>query len=317
MPIIPSTFSSWISNPHLQTILPNVFRKIRLQKPRQEEIYTPDNDFLELDWYDHPQSDRLVILSHGLEGNSRRRYMRGMAKHFYGHGYHVLAWNFRSCGSRMNKALRFYHSGDTDDIRTIIQHALVQGRYQSIYLIGFSMGGNISLKYLGEEGQGLDPRVKAAATFSVPVDLVGSSRVLSKWWNAFYMRRFIRSLRKKIKEKSAFYPDQLDLDRYDDIYSFKGFDNKYTAPLHGFKDAFDYWQRSSSLPYLDKIKVPILIINALNDSFLSPSCFPFELAEGSENIHLETPRTGGHVGFYSTESVYYTEKRALEFLNQW
>lgn len=316
MPLIESSYTSFFSNGHFQTILPNIFRKVRFIPPRVEEIDTPDGDFLELDWYENADSQKLVILSHGLEGNSRRRYMLGMAKYLYHNGYNVLAWNFRSCGSRLNRALRFYHSGDTEDISTIINHALQTKNFESVYLIGFSMGGNISLKYLGEKADALDSRIKAAVGFSVPVDLIGSSKVLAKWWNAFYMRRFIKSLKKKVHEKSKLYPEHLSSEGFDNIYSFKGFDNKYTAPIHGFKDAFDYWEQSSSKQYLDKITVPILIVNALNDTFLSESCFPYELAKNSSLIHLETPKTGGHVGFFSWKDIYWTERRALEFIKK-
>lgn len=122
--------------------------------------------------------------------------------------------------------------------------------------------------------------------------------------------------KKKIHEKSQLYPEHLDTEGYDNIYSFKGFDNKYTAPIHGFKDAFDYWEKSSSKQYLDKIIVPVLIVNALNDTFLSESCFPYELAKDSPLIHLETPKTGGHVGFFSWKDIYWTERRALEFIKK-
>jgi predicted alpha/beta-fold hydrolase len=294
MPVLISSFDSFVKNGHLHTILPNLLRRVILRKPRQEEIETPDDDFLELDWYDLPESNKLVILSHGLEGNSRRRYMKGM-----------------------NKQLRFYHSGDTEDLDTIIRYALSKHIYASIYLIGFSMGGNISLKYLGEKGEELDPKIKAAVTFSVPLDLIGSSRLLSKWWNRFYMRRFLKSLRKKVEAKAPKYPEMLNLESFDAIKSFKGFDNQFTAPIHGFRDAFDYWKKSSSLHYLENIKIPVLIVNAQNDSFLSPSCFPFELAEKSALIHFEAPHSGGHVGFWSLDSVFWTEKRAVEFLNSY
>lgn len=314
MPVLTSTYDSFIKNGHLQTILPNIIRRVVLQRPRQEEIETPDDDFLELDWYDHADSDKLVILSHGLEGNSRRRYMKGMAKYMLENGFNVLAWNYRSCGSKINKQLRFYHSGDTEDIDTIVRYALSKNFFRSIYLIGFSMGGNITLKYLGEQGERISPTIKAAVAFSVPIDLVGSSRLLSKWWNRFYMRRFLKSLRKKVEAKAPLYPDRLSLEQYDAIKSFKGFDNQFTAPIHGFRDAFDYWKKSSSLHYLEHIQIPVLIVNALNDSFLSPSCFPYEIAEKKSNIYLETPQSGGHVGFWSLDSVFWTEKRAAEFI---
>jgi predicted alpha/beta-fold hydrolase len=314
MPVLTSSYDSFIKNGHLQTILPNILRRVDLHKPRREEIETPDDDFLELDWYDAKDSRKLVILSHGLEGNSRRRYMKGMAKYMHSNGYNVLAWNYRSCGTRINQQLRFYHSGDTEDLDTIVRYALSKSLFDSIYLIGFSMGGNISLKYLGEKRESLDSRIKAAVTFSVPLDLIGSSRLLSKWWNRFYMRRFLKSLRKKVEAKVLQYPDKLSLENFDTIKSFKGFDNQFTAPIHGFRDAFDYWKKSSSLYYLEHIKVPVLIVNAQNDSFLSPTCFPYELAEKSTLIHFEAPVSGGHVGFWSWSSVFWTEKRAWEFL---
>lgn len=315
MPIVASSFRSYLKNPHLQTIFPNIWREVRFITPRVEVINTPDDDFLELDWYDRPDSDEIVVLSHGLEGNSRRRYMRGMAKHFYTQGgMNVLAWNYRSCGTKINRALRFYHSGDTEDLSTILEYIYAHTSFKKIYLIGFSMGGNISLKYLGEQGESLNPKIQSAVCFSVPLDLTGSSKVLSKWWNRFYMRRFIRSLKKKIHLKSLLYPDKLSLDGFDKIYSFKGIDNNYTAPLHGFKNAQDYWHQSSAIHYLDKIRIPVLIVNAQNDSFLSPSCFPYELASESQYIYLETPKTGGHVGFFGVEDVYWTERRALEFI---
>ncbi len=314
MPLVDSKYNSFLSNGHFQTILPNIYRKIEFFLPEVEEINTPDGDFLELDWYINPNSDKIAVLSHGLEGNSRRKYMRGMAKHLFENGYNVLCWNYRSCGTRMNKALRFYHSGDTEDIHTIIQHIESKKLFQSIYLIGFSMGGNISLKYLGEQGKNLSTLIKGAVTISVPLDLVGSSKVLAKWWNSLYMKRFIKSLKKKIEEKSPHYPEYLSLDDYDKIHSFKGFDNKYTAPIHGYNDAFDYWEKSSSKQFLNKITIPTLIINALNDTFLSESCYPYDIAKQSQFIFLETPKTGGHVGFWTIESVYFTERRAVEFL---
>lgn len=314
MPILNSTYASFITNGHLQTILPNLFRRVEWMRPRREEINTPDDDFLELDWYEQPNNDRLVILLHGLEGNSRRRYIKGMGRHLHNRGYNVLAWSYRSCGSRMNKQLRFYHSGDTEDIATIVQYVLSLEKYQSIYFVGFSMGGNIVLKYLGECGDTVSPYIKAAATFSVPLDLVGSSKVLSKWWNRIYLRRFLRTLKKKVEQKQPQYPEILTLDGYDQIKSFKGFDNKYTAPIHGFRDAFDYWEKSSSKNLLPYIKVPVLIVNAKNDTFLSDSCYPYDIAEQSEYIFLETPQTGGHVGFWTLDDTYWTERRAEEFL---
>lgn len=315
MPVLKSTFRSKIPG-HLTTILPSLFRKVSYQEPRIETIATPDNDFLELDWYDSDKSEDLVIISHGLEGNTRRAYIRGMTRHLHQDGYHVLAWNYRSCGTKINNALRFYHSGDTEDIGTIIDHCIRLQKYRSIVLVGFSMGGNVSLKYLGERSKNLDPIVRGCVAISAPIDLVGSSRILGQWQNKIYMKRFIRSLHKKVLAKSKHYPDQLSAEGYSQVKNFEDFDNRYTAPIHHFRDALDYWTKSSSLPYLEKIEVPTLILNALDDSFLSASCYPYDLAQSSKNIFLETPRSGGHVGFFSLDETYYTERRTLEFIKK-
>lgn len=208
MPLIASKYKGFIflKNGHLQTILPNLFRKINFLSPETEEIDTPDHDFLELDWY-RQGSKKLVILSHGLEGNSRRTYILGMAKVFYNHGYDALAWNFRSCGSKVNKQLRFYHSGVSDDLNTVIEHVLENyPHYESITLIGFSMGGNITLKYLGEKANHVSDKIKCAAVFSVPVDLASSSKRMGKAENKLYMARFIRKLKQKVIAKAPFFP---------------------------------------------------------------------------------------------------------------
>lgn len=313
MPIIDSNYTPWITNGHLQTILPNLFRKIKLQVPRTEEIATPDDDFLELDWYDFPSSKKLVIISHGLEGNSRRAYVRGMARQMLQCGYNVLAWNFRSCGTRMNRQLRFYHSGDTADIGTVIDYCLGLNKYDSISLIGFSMGGNITLKYLGEKNSTVSPYIKSAAAISVPIDLVGSSIRLAEKENQLYMIRFMRKLKRKVVLKSVFFPELANI-QLSSASSFEEFDNLLTAPIHGFRDARDYWERASSKPYLENIKVPTLLLNALNDSFLSPSCYPYDIAKSNDYLYLETPATGGHVGFWTMRNTYWSEKRVSSFI---
>lgn len=312
MPNILSEYKSIISNGHLQTILPNLFRKIKFILPREIEISTPDGDFLQLDSYE-TTSAKLVIISHGLEGNSRRAYVRGMARNFYNQGYNVLAWNCRTCGSKMNNTMKLYHSGVSYDLKTVIEYAISLNIYTEISLIGFSMGGNITLKYLGEEADRTPTIIKNAVAISVPVDLAGSCDEMMKPKNKIYMKRFISKLGKKLKRKAEQFPGQFTFENYDKIKNFKDFDDRYTAPYNGFSSAEDYWARASSLPYLNKIKIPTLIIQAKNDSFLSSSCYPILIAEESEFLHLEIPNGGGHVGFWSMSQTYWHEERALEF----
>jgi predicted alpha/beta-fold hydrolase len=296
----------FLFNKHLETIYPALFRKIELPQFIRERISTPDDDFLDLDWIRNG-SDKLVIISHGLEGNSQRPYMKGMAKAFSTNNYDVLAWSYRGCGDEMNRQLRFYHSGATDDLDVVIKHAAKQ--YTTIFLVGFSLGGNITLKYLGEN-QGI---VKGAAVFSVPLNLRSSCEKISTPANRIYAYRFLRSLKKKVIAKSRVMAG-IDVTGIDEISTLKDFDDRYTAPLHGFKDAFHYYASCSSLYVLKDISVPTLIVNAKNDPFLSPDCYPTDI--NNDSVHFEYSKHGGHVGFamFSQNGLYWSELRALQFI---
>ncbi|MDQ3191001.1 MAG: alpha/beta hydrolase [Bacteroidota bacterium] len=299
-------------NGHIATMYPAIFRDIPPFAMFSEKIDTPDNDFLDLDWIKQ-QSKKLVILSHGLEGNSRRHYMLGMAKAFAANNYDVLLWNYRSCGPVMNKALRFYHSGVTDDLETVISHTILQG-YTEISLVGFSLGGNLTLKYLGENAQNLHSQIKNAVAFSVPCNLSASADHLNKWYNKLYSNRFLNSLKYKVTLKSQrFEILQEKLHLLKTINNLRAFDENFTAPLHGFFDAGDYYNQCSCIGYLEKITVPALIINALNDPFLPTDCYPIKEAQANENITLEMPSNGGHCGFWGKGDIYWSESRAVDF----
>lgn len=296
-------------NEHLQTIYPALLRKIDLHHAETKTITTPDDDFLELDLY-RQNAQNCVVISHGLEGNSRRAYVLGMARAFYQQGYDVLAWNYRGCGSKMNKKLRFYHSGATDDLGTVIDYAAKH--YTEITLVGFSLGGNLTLKYLGESK--VNEHVKKAVALSVPLDLHTSCLEISKRSNFLYARRFLKSLTKKVLAKAATHKE-LDVQGLDKINSLIEFDDRYTAPLHGFKDAVDYYQKCSSIHFLPRITVPTLLVNAKNDPFLSPQCYPETTP--SSSLTIEYPASGGHVGFalFDKKGLYWSELRALDFVN--
>ena len=314
MPILRSSFHPpwYLGNGHLQTILPALLpRRIALTYQR-ERLELADGDFLDLDWARAGHS-RLAILSHGLEGSSSNDCIRGMAAALRAAGWDALAWNFRGCGGEPNRLPRFYHSGETGDLRTVITHAAPA--YQTIALVGFSLGGNMTLKYLGEAPA--HPTVKAAAALSVPVDLSASARELDRrWGNSIYLRRFMERLTAKINAKAARFPDAIAPIPAEPVRTFAEFDGRYTAPLHGFRDADDYWRRSSARPFLPGIKVPTLLINARNDPFLGPECYPFADAHLNPAFFLETPRSGGHVGFLDLAHRLqpWTERRIPEFL---
>ncbi|WP_026135632.1 YheT family hydrolase [Nafulsella turpanensis] len=303
-------------NGHLQTIMPSLFRKVKNVHYERERIYTADEDFLDLDWLRKGSSDTLLIVSHGLEGDSHRSYVKGMVRAFARRGCHALAWNYRGCSGEPNLQERFYHSGATEDLEAVVQHVRQLGQYKKIILSGFSLGGNLTLKYLGERGSNIAPELWKAAVFSVPLDLSGSSTQISQRSNWIYNKRFLNHLGKKIKSKAAKMPGRLDVGALRDIKTLRQFDDTYTAPLHGFINAEAYYAHCSALRYLDNIQLPTLILNAKNDPFLSDSCYPEASLKEHPFITFEAPEEGGHVGFAPApgEELYYSEKQALEFV---
>ena len=313
MPLLQSEYRApgFLPGGHLQTIHPALFRKVPRVTTRRERLELSDGDFLDLDWSGN-EGDRLVILSHGLEASSEAPYIQGMAAALQRRGWDVLAWNYRGCSGEPNRLLPFYHSGASEDLHHVICHALAVHPAARIDLVGFSLGGNMTLKYLGERE--VDPRLHRAVAFSVPCDLACSSERLSRRVNRLYMDRFLRCLRRKLVAKKPSFPNDIDLSGIGEVRNFRQFDDRFTAPLHGFRDAKDYWARASSRPFLGRIRIPALLVNAVNDPFLGPGCFPREEAEASGFFHLEAPADGGHVGFSSGRGEYWSEQRAAEFL---
>jgi uncharacterized protein len=299
-------------SPHLETIFPALLRRVTLQAFRRERIATPDDDFLDLDWLSQG-SGKVVIISHGLEGNSTRPYMKGMAKALYSFGFDVLAWNFRGCSEEMNRQLRFYHSGATEDLQTVVDHA-IKKNYKEVFLVGFSLGGNLTLKFLGEKKP--PAQVKKAVTISVPMELESSCQKISETSNWIYANRFLKSLKKKIITKAGLMSG-LATHGIENIRTLLQFDDRYTAPLHGFENAVDYYRKNSSINFVQKITIPTLIINTLNDPFLSTACFPAEMLKDHSNVQFEILLRGGHVGFtqFNKNGLYWSEQRTVDFFN--
>ncbi|HVI47646.1 MAG TPA: alpha/beta fold hydrolase [Chitinophaga sp.] len=305
-----------LQNRHMLTIYPSLFRSIRPASYRRVRIDTPDNDFLDLD-FSEKGSDRIVVILHGLEGSSTRKYVIGMVHIFNEAGFDTVSMNFRGCSGTPNRNLCFYHSGETGDLDTVIHYLVSLKKYKSIHLVGFSLGGNVTLKYIGERGRYVHGSIRSAVAISAPCDLKSSSAELEKAHNIIYMQRFVRELGHKLQQKKAQYPDAINLDHYEKIKNFRQFDDRYTAPMHGFRDALDYWGKCSSRQFLHQITIPTLLINAKDDPFLGADCFPYEIAAEHEHFHLETPHSGGHVGFVRFgQNYYWSEKRALEFLTE-
>ena len=292
-------------------MFPTLFRKIDMPAYVRERITTADNDFLDVD-IAGVSSSRAVILCHGLEGSSKSKYILGMAQIFNKNGWDAVAMNYRSCSGEPNKSVSFYHSGLTADLDQVIK--TIGSRYTQLVLIGFSLGGNLVLKYVGERGSALPDKIKKAVAISVPCDLTSSAVELDKPHNFIYNKRFIKKLAAKVKAKKNIMPDKIDIEPLDKIKSLNDFDDCYTAPLSGFKDAHDYWSRCSSRQFLPGIKIPTLIINAHDDPFLGEGCFPWKEAAENDFLELEVPRYGGHVGFVSDSEIYWSEERTLQFV---
>ncbi|QWX83406.1 alpha/beta fold hydrolase [Cellulophaga sp. HaHaR_3_176] len=318
MPLIPSTYDPpfYFKNGHLSTIYSGVLRKVSGLSQKRERIILPDSDFLDVDWsFSNQTSNKVIILIHGLEGSAQRPYITGSAKHANLSGIDACAINLRSCSGTPNALFRSYHSGATEDLESVINHILSKNKYAQIFIKGFSLGGNLVLKYLGEKRK-LPPELKGAVAVSVPCDLHSSLKELLKPKNALYAIRFKKHLIEKLRAKQQLFPDKISDKEILSIKTLKDFDDVYTSKAHGFIDAIDYYTKSSCLSFLPNIKVPTLIINSKNDSFLGPECYPKKEAQENENLHLEIPNYGGHVGFFGVKNTTYTEKRSIDFIKE-
>ena len=318
MPLVSSQYfpKGLFKNGHFSTIYSAKLRTAPKLVQQRERLQLEDGDFIDLDFaFSEKPTNKIAIILHGLEGNAQRTYMRGQANVLCKNGWDTCAVNYRGCSGETNRSYQSYNAGKTDDLEVIVNHLLEKNGYAEIALVGFSLGGNLLLKYLGERTQ-VPKEIVAGVAISAPLSLKGSLEQLSQWNNWVYRTSFLFDLRKKYKQKMKQFPELMSVSDYKKIKSLKTFDDIYTAPAHGFKDAFDYYEKNSSLQFLPEIDIPVLILNAQNDSFLSQNCYPISLAEKSKNIYLETPKHGGHVGFHKTDETYYSEERTLQFLTK-
>jgi predicted alpha/beta-fold hydrolase len=294
-------------NGHYSTIVPSLFRKIEIPKYQRLRLKTPDLDFIDIDLCEKNASQKIVIFLHGLEGSSYAHYISSHAKFFLDRGFNTCALNFRSCSGEMNKTTRLYHSGETQDLRFLLSQPEIK-KYHEIYLVGFSLGGNVVLKYLCEEGQSISSKICSAASVSAPVDLESSSLKMARGFNLIYSLHFMKSLREKVKKLKIKHPDiEIQEVNPKKLITFYDFDNLVTAPLHGFDSAQDYWKKCSTAKRLSEIKIPTLLLSSYDDPILGPECFP-----RSQNPFITThyTRYGGHIGFVETKmsDFMYSEK---------
>lgn len=307
--------SPFLFNGHIETIYPALFRKIKDVSYERERLTLSDGDFVDLDWLDN-RSRSLVLLSHGLEGDSSRQYMAGMSRFFDDQKWDVLAWHCRSCSGEMNKKLRMYHHGEIGDISEVIAHALKTKDYEKIVMIGFSMGGNISMKYLGVNGKHIPDSIKACVAFSAPTDLEAGAVILDQPSNIIYRKRFLRYLKAKLSIKNEQFPGAIPFDQFHTIKVWRDFDELYSAPMNKFVNASAFYENASAKNFMPGITIPTLLIQAKNDPILAEECYPEQLCDKLSKVYLETPAYGGHVGFWRPGERYaWSEKRAFEFIS--
>lgn len=301
-------------NKHFNTCFPTLFRKVNIEYQR-ERLETPDEDFLDIDWIKN-NNNKLLILCHGLEGSSHSQYIKGMAKFFSDRSWDILAMNYRGCSGELNKKPYFYHSGFTQDLDFLVN---INKKYSQIALVGFSLGANMILKYLGERNN-YPKNLIGAAVVSPPCDMEGCSIKIRQFSNKIYTLNFLKSLKQKVLDKDKLYPgiyeNYIDLKKLSQAKELHDFDEFFTAPLHGYRNAHDYYENNSSKKLLKNIKLPTFILMPLDDPIMSTSSYPFIESQKNNFITLETPKFGGHVGFAALEdSPYWDEKKIFEFLS--
>ena len=305
----------WLPTAHLQTIWPALFRKRPKIAITRERVELDDGDFIDLDWYGHSKAP-LVMINHGLEGSIASHYALPLMKTLDDAGFASIFMHFRNCSETPNRLARSYHSGDTGDIQAIIQHIVHRHQREVLAAIGFSLGGNALLKWLGESGN--NNPLKCAAAVSVPFLLADSAAKLSKGFSRLYQWYLLKALKQSYLNKFSTLASPLDVN-IEKLDSFRTFDNEVTAPLHGFKNVDEYYQQSSCRQYLQDIQVPTCIIHSRDDPFMYADSIPRK-SEMSEHIKFVLTDNGGHVGFvsgaYPWKAIYWHEKVLCDFLTR-
>jgi predicted alpha/beta-fold hydrolase len=306
----------WLPGGHLQTIYPAKCIARPRVAYRRERWSAPDGDFVDIDFIDGTPGQPFLVLFHGLEGSSDSHYARALMAHIAALGWSGAVPHFRGCSGELNHAPRFYHSGDAQEVDWIVRRlATYSGRHQAskFYAAGASLGGNALLRWLGES-QHEAAIVDAACAVSAPLDLAGGGNALSRGFNMVYTRSFLQTLKPKCLQKLQQFPDLFDREAMLRARNLYEFDNIVTAPLHGYRDTDDYWNRASAKHVLTDIQVPTLVLNAQNDPFLPAALLP---RSASACVTLEYPFEGGHVGFAAGAlpgSIAWLPQRITRFL---
>ncbi len=304
-----------LSNGHAQTLLAHLLRRVPPVTYQRERIATPDGDFLDLDWAARGRP-QLAVVSYGMEGSPHGDYTRGMVHALREVGWGVLVWNYRGCSGEPNRKVHFYHGGLIEDLETVLLHAHAVERPRRLALVGFSLGGNLTLSYLGRRAGHLPAELSAAVAISAPVDVQDCADQLRRPANRFYTARFVRLFRARVRAKMQVQPGRISDAAFAHIRTLDDYDAAYTAPHFGFASVADLYRFVSPRPHLPAIRVPTLLISARNDPFLGPRCFPEAEARENPALFLERPASGGHLGFITRPfgGRGWAEQRTLDFL---
>ena len=293
---------------HINTCFPTLFRKIKVDYSERERLTTYDGDFIDIDWIKNG-NDKLVILCHGLEGSSRSKYIQAHAKYFSERNWDVIALNYRGC-TVVNLKPYAYHGGMIEDLKLIIEE---KGKnYKEIVLGGFSLGGNMVLKYLGTEK--LPDNLICGFAVSPPCDFMSSNKKINNPENNIYCKRFLTKLKNKCQRKYESHlewHDLIDIEKIKKAKNIEEFDEAYTGKFFGFKGAKDYYLKVSSKQNIIDIPVPTYILMPLDDPMMGEGCYPFEESKKNKNITFETPKYGGHVGFSSFDDYPYVLEKSI------
>ncbi len=307
----------WLRNPHLQTLWPTLCRPAIKNLPLQHERFElPDGDFVDLNWVG-AGTGPIVLLLHGFEGSIESHYAKGMLQVIKQNGWRGVFMHFRGCSGEPNRLPKSYHSGETGDVHTVMAALRQREPDTRFAAVGFSLGGNVLLKWLGETGN--DNFLSAAVAVSVPFELHNSATRIGQGFSQLYQWYFLKCLRDRLEDKFQKVPPQINYPPLSELRTIKDFDDKITAPLHGFNGVHDYYNKSSSRQYLKNIRVPTLLLNAKDDPFMTEDVIP-RPQELSPAVKLEVTEAGGHVGFvagnFPWRPEYWLEKRVPRFLQE-
>ena len=310
----------WCRGPNAQTIAASVLRPVRAVPLHRERWETTDGDFIDVDRLSGAPGTPVVIILHGLTGSSRSKHVLGLLAAAERRGWRGIGVNFRSSSGEPNRLRRSYHAGETTDLDWVVRRAAAEDPTGPILCAGFSLGGNVLLKYLGEQGEALHPLVRAAAAVSTPFNLAESVRALERGFARFYMNQLVRNLKARARAKMKAYPDLVDREALEAVRTVAEFDEAVTAPVYGFRSAAEYWSASSSAGFLRGIRRPTLLINARDDPFLPEACLPVSAVAANPSLTAEFTPKGGHIGFlagpWPGRAVCWSEERVLRFFEQ-